>query len=174
MATQRQQATWGRAVVCGLAAGCASLFLTAQPASALSEMQRGAIRQNCSTIQQNLGQLQKIDSRTRTYLGTTYETLANRFITPLNLRLVKNNRPTLSGLQAEFSTEQANFRSAYTDYMRELESLITTDCRQDPDGFYDKLEITRARRADLRSITMKLSRLAEEQYTAVVELRRAL
>lgn len=63
-----------------------ALFST--PAEGLSARQQGAISQNCSTIQQSLSQLQKIDSRTRTYLGTTYEAIANRFIIPLDRKSV--------------------------------------------------------------------------------------
>ncbi len=149
-----------------------ALFST--PVEGLSERQQGAISQNCSTIQQSLSQLQKIDSRTRTYLGTTYETIANRFIIPLNLRLVKNNQPTLSGIQTEFTLEQAKFRDAYTDYMRELESLIVCDCKNHPDEFYQKLVTTREKRAILRTTTEKLSTLSSQQYSAVLDLRSRL
>lgn len=149
-----------------------ALFST--PVEGLSERQQGAISQNCSTIQQSLSQLQKIDSRTRTYLGTTYETIANRFIIPLNLRLVKNNRPTLSEIQTEFTLEQAKFRDAYTDYMRELESLIVCDCKNHPDEFYQKLVTTREKRAILRTTTEKLSMLSSQQYSAVLDLRSKL
>lgn len=154
-----------------------SLILVAvfsTPVEGLSERQRGAISQNCSTIQQALSQLQKVDSRTRTYLGTTYETIANRFITPLNLRLVKNNRPTLSDIQTEFTLGQSRFREAYTDYMRELEALIVADCKHHPDEFYQKLTITREKRAILRTAAEKLARLADQQYAAVLDLRSSL
>lgn len=147
-----------------------ALFST--PVEGLSERQQGAISQNCSTIQQSLSQLQKIDSRTRTYLGTTYETIANRFIIPLNLRLVKNK--TLSEIQTEFTLEQAKFRDAYTDYMRELESLIVCDCKNHPDEFYQKLVTTREKRAVLRTTTEKLSTLSSQQYSAVLDLRSRL
>lgn len=144
------------------------------PVEGLSERQRGAISQNCSTIQQTLSQLQKVDSRTRTYLGTTYETIANRFITPLNLRLVKNNRPTLSDIQTEFTLGQTKFREAYTDYMRELEALIVYDCKQHPDEFYQKLVVTREKRAALRATAEYLAELADQQYAAVLDLRSKL
>lgn len=149
-----------------------ALFST--PVEGLSERQQGVISQNCSTIQQSLSQLQKIDSRTRTYLGTTYETIANRFIIPLNLRLVKNNRPTFSEIQAEFTLEQTKFREAYTDYMRELEALIVTDCKNYPEEFYQKLVTTRKKRATLRATTERLSDLSGQQYAAVLELRDKL
>lgn len=150
------------------------MMIFSTPVEGLSERQRGAISQNCSTIQQTLSQLQKVDSRTRTYLGITYETIANRFITPLNLRLVKNNRPTLSDIQAEFTLGQTKFRETYTDYMRELEALIVADCKNHPDEFYQKLIITREKRAALRATAESLARLADQQYAAVLDLRSSL
>ena len=84
-------------VVCAAAAATVGI-VSPVSVSALSKEEANAISSNCSTIKQSLSQLQKADSKTRTYLGTTYETIASRFITPLNLRLVRNNRPTLSRL----------------------------------------------------------------------------
>ncbi len=153
---------------------CILAFLPFSSAAALSEVQQGAISQNCATIKQSLTQLQKVDSRTRSYLGTTYETLANKFITPLNLRLVKNNRPTLSSIQSDFSGEQNKFKTSYTDYMKELESLIAIDCKTSPQDFYSKLEKVREKRLKLRETTIKLSKIADDQYKAVVKLREEL
>lgn len=146
----------------------------ATPAEGLTEEQAAAISQNCSAMQQSLRQLQKVDSRTRTYLGTTYESILNKFIIPLNLRLVKNNLPTNVQLQADFIAGQNQFKSAYTDYMRELEGLIATECRSHPDEFYDKLEAVRERRATLKSSVDRLSSLASDQYQSVLELRNSL
>lgn len=151
-----------------------STLIFPQPVSALTEAQQGAISQNCSTIQQSLSRLQKVDSRTRTYLGTTYETLANKFITPLNLRLVKNNLPTLSTIQSDFISEQAKFKENYTNYMRELEALIATDCKNNPTEFYSKLELVRDKRSDLRSSALNMSKIATEQYKTVVKLKEDL
>jgi len=155
---------------------CAAVFtiLISTPADGLSEEQRGAISQNCPTIKQSLSQLQKIDTKARNYLGTTYETLANKFIVPLNLRLVKNNQATLPHIQSDFSLSQSEFRSMYTEYMRELENLIGSDCQKSPDDFYKQLEVVREKRNRLREITQKLSELAEEQYTSVLVLRKKL
>lgn len=151
-----------------------NLLLYSISAHAISETQRASIVQNCSTIRQSLGQLQKVDSKVRTYLGTSYETIATKFITPLNLRLVKNNRPTLSEIQADFNDEQNHFRSSYTDYMRELEGLIATDCQSHPDDFYDRLVIVRQKRAILHDSAERMSKLAHDQYQAVLNLRNSL
>ncbi len=142
--------------------------------SDLSEAQRGAISQNCATIKQSLRNLQKADIRTRTYLGSTYETVFNDFILPLNRRLLENNIVPFSGIQSDFSTEQAAFRSAYTTYMRSLETLIATDCQTKPDAFYDQLLKVRAERADLRLATERLNDLTSEQYQSALKLKENL
>lgn len=150
------------------------VLLFPRPAEGLSDAQRGAISQNCFTIKQSLTQLQKVDSRTRTYLGTTYETILTRFIVPLNLRLVKNNRPSLPNIQSDFTAEQVKFRESYTEYMRELESLISVDCSVHPDDFYQRLETVRDKRSTLRASTIRLAELADAQYYAVSDLRNSL
>lgn len=135
-----------------------------------------AIVSNCSNIKRALSQLQRSDSRTRIYLGTSYEAISGRFITPLNLRLERNNRSSaeLLAVQSEFMTAQSDFRLAYTDYMRDLESLIAIDCSSHPDEFSRHLETTRTKRSALQSLVQKLNTLAGEQYQAVVELEKNL
>lgn len=144
------------------------------PVSALSKEKSSVISSNCSTIKQSLAQLQKIDSRTRTYLGTTYETIVSKFITPLNLRLVRNNRPTLSDIQSDFSAEQLKFRDGYTNYMREMEVLMSINCQEEPEKFYDQLIVARERRSEVKLATEELKKLTEQQYQAVVKLRQEL
>lgn len=169
-----------KAIFTGVAgAGVAALLALASvwlPVHALEEQRLTAISQNCPTIRQSLGQLQKADSRTRTYLGAAYETIATKFISPLSLRLVRNNieAEQLFAIQTNFSAEQSRFRTAYTDYMRELESLLATDCSSNPQGFYEHLELVRAQRAALKTTTVKLAELANAQYQAVETLKESL
>lgn len=145
-------------------------------AEAVSDEQKTAVAQNCDNIKQSLVMLQHSDSRTRTYLGSAYEAVAGRFITPLNLRLIKNNSPSeeLFKIQNKFTAAQVEFRSAYVEYMRELESLIATDCAAHPEDFYSKLESTRKRRETLRKTTVTLSGLVESQYKSVESLMGSL
>lgn len=162
--------------VFGLIFAISLLFSLVLPLStyAISEEQSGAISQHCGTIKQSLAQLQRADSRTRTYLGTTYETIINKFITPLNLRLVKNNFSPFTTLQSNFISEQNKFKEAYTDYMRELEGLIATDCQAHPQDFYSKLQTVRAKRSTLHKTAVNMQKLADEQYAAVKKLREEL
>lgn len=142
----------------------------------LTEEKSQAIMQNCSNIKQSLTQLQRADSRTRTYLGSAYESISGRFITPLNLRMVKNGTPSteLFRIQNDFTARQNDFRNTYVGYMRELESLIAVDCSTHPQEFYDKLNTVRTEREKLHQITQQISQLVDEQYKTVEEISNTL
>lgn len=161
-------------LVLWLVGSVALALIVATPVEGVETKQLEAVSENCPNIKRSLNQLQKVDSRARTYLGTTYETIANRFIIPLNLRLVRDNRPTLSEIQSDFFATQAKFRDAYTVYMRELEGLTAIDCRNHAEEFYRRLEVVRDKRADLRTTTAELSQLAHDQYQAVLNLQESL
>ena len=147
------------------------------PADATLAPERLAhISENCTYIKQALTQLQYADSRTRTYLGSSYETVANSFLSPINLRLVKNNLsvPALMNIQSDFSIAQTAFRNQYTAYMRDLETLIGTDCKAHPEEFATRLDVARNSRATLHTSAALLNQLISEQKTAVRELQEKL
>lgn len=150
--------------------------LMSTPTSALSADQRGVISTNCGSIQQTLQQLAKVDSRTRVFLGSAYENILSRFITPLNLRLVKNNQPstTLTSIQSDFISGRESFNNSFTSYMQQLEELTSVDCKTNPDDFYTKLETTRAKRAELQKNVVELNSLLHDQMDAVTNLRETL
>lgn len=151
-------------------------LLNWRPAAAISGKKYDAISQNCTTIKQSLRQLQKTDSRTRSYLGSTYETIATKFIVPLNLRLVKNGRPDtdLTEIQSDFTYSHGQFKEKYTEYMKELETLIGMECGRYPDAFYGQLEKVRESRAKLQKTVNSLTKLSAAQAEAVATLRRSL
>ena len=147
----------------------------AEPAN-LSEDQRGAISQHCATTKQSLRTLQRTDARTRSYLGSAYESLLTNYITPLDLRLINSGQPNsnLINIHSEIIDTRKNFISEYTSYSQALEDLISTDCQSDPDNFYEKLVETRKRRAKVSSTTTTLRNLFSEHLTAVRHLRNSL
>lgn len=172
---------WLRYILCGVLCAPVSIMMVASRAvfaeeEAVSQAVLDNVSQNCSSIKQSLTDLQRADSRTRAYLGSAYETVARDFITPLNLRLVKNNRVNteLFEVQADFSSKQTEFRSEYTVYMRELESLIATDCQNKAESFYRQLEKTREHRAKLHDLADGLNKLVASQYQGVVDLKGEL
>ena len=123
------------------------VFATETPAK-LTKDQSARISANCSSIRQTLKNLQRSDSRARTYFGAIYETFSSKYLKPLNLRLVNNDisSPDLVKVQTSFATARANFSEDFINYSKSLEDLIATDCRLEPEAFYEKLVKTREKR----------------------------
>ena len=134
------------------------------------------ISQYCETIKSGLKRLAVSDSKTRTYYGGIYETISSKYITPLNLRLVKNDYPLTEflELQSSISTARASFSADFIDYSKSLEELTTFDCKNNPSDFYNKLEKTRKKRATLRNDVSTLNSLIKENVSLVKELKGSL
>lgn len=146
------------------------------PVSALSEEQTSEISQSCSTIKQHLKNLQLADSRTRSSLGTAYQDFLVSYITPLNVNLVKNNRPstTISGIYSDILDTRAKFNSRFTTYSQIFEQLLAMDCQKEPENFYAKIEEAREARGKLESSAKKMRSLLGNHYTAVQKLEESL
>ena len=153
-----------------------SLVLPSFNTFALSDVQKGSISTNCDTIQQTLKQLAKTDSKTRVYLGTAYEKVLTNFVTPLNLRLTKNNRPnnTLSTIQSNLASERDKFVETYTTYMKHLEEIGNIDCKTKPEEFYSRLETARSDRANLQKSALEINSLIHKHVENVTKLKDTL
>ena len=156
----------------------AAVLLAATPltAFALTPDQEGAISVHCESIRQTLKTVQHEDSRTRVYFGGYYETILNKFIVPLNLRLVKNNLTdtNLTASQATFSTDKINFNDDFIDYQKSLEELIAIDCKNNPTDFYDKLTLVREKRDTMRQDILALQNDIAAHVKFVGELKGRL
>lgn len=141
-----------------------------------SAEQAASIASNCATIRQNLKNLQRADSRARTYFGAIYETFASKYLKPLNLRLVHNDLSSaeLSKLQTSFATARTNFSDDFIDYSKSLEDLIVADCRLEPEVFYQKLVKTRAKRASVAKDVKALNNLLLDSVKSVEKLKESL
>ncbi|MBR2659576.1 hypothetical protein IKD60_02335 [Candidatus Saccharibacteria bacterium] len=157
-----------------LSAAASPLF--SEKVTALSDDQRGAIEQNCATTKQSLKQLQKTDARTRSYLDSAYEGLLVKYITPLDLRLINAGQPNanLTTIHSNIITTRQRFVAEYTTYSQSLEELLSIDCYNHPDEFYNKLVETRQKRAELSSTTTNIRNLFSEHLTAVRRLKSSL
>jgi len=151
------------------------LFL-AHPASAISEEQKGAIVQNCASIKQSLRTLQRTDARSRSYLGSAYETILSKFIAPLNLRLINTNQPNanLTTIHSSIIDTRKNFITEYTTYSQALEDLAASDCYNHPEEFYDKLQDTKKKRANVSTTTTNRRNLLSEYLTGVRKLKSTM
>ena len=145
-------------------------------AAQISDDQAGLISMTCGSVQLQLKNLQKADSKMRVYLGSKYEFALTNLMTNLNLRLVKNNlaSPLLAASQTTFSNEREFFKTSFTDYSKSLDALIAADCRLDPYGFYDKLEVTREKREQVRQSYLRLKDTLTDHRAIVVDLKDSL
>ena len=150
------------------------LLLTAAPVYATE--QEDYIADNCTSLKQSLRNLQKSDSATRVHLGTTYQTILNQYLVKLNTRLVRGNlsNPALINLQTDFAAGRTDFSDQFIRYSQELEALIAIDCHQNPAGFYEQLQTTRAARARLAETTEYLNSLVQNHHDTVVDLKEEL
>ncbi len=151
-------------------------FGFARPVLAISESQKTAIVENCEVIRENLKTVQHQDSRTRVYLGRYYETILSKYITPLNVRLVENTmiNSDLMDNQDSFSRTRNSFIIDFIEYQKGLEDLVATDCRVEPEIFYNKLVKVRERRKVVESDTVVLKELIMTQLNLVKGLREQL
>lgn len=141
----------------------------------LTENQKTTIMDHCDTIKDSLKSLQRVDSRTRVYLGRYYETILSNFITPLNLRLVENNisDTRLIENQTNFANRRTRFVNDFIVYQQALEETLKVDCKNEPVRFYDKLVSAREKRKVVNRDVNRLKGMTDEQVKLVEELKNA-
>lgn len=142
----------------------------------ISEEQIGAISQSCDSIKQSLKTLQKDDARVRAYIGSSYENLLSDFISPLNLRLVKNDKPsaTLTDIHSNILTKRQDFSQSFILYSQDLENLISIDCKNSPEDFYKQLLKTRTSRAKLAKNVEDMRGLFTKYLDGTKKLKESL
>ena len=148
-------------------------LLTTTSANALSDDQRGAISQHCASIRQSLKSLQLADDNLRNTISPIYHNLQTNFITPLNLRLVRNNIPAagLTEIQSSINRERDTFSRQFIHYNQDMEHLIDIDCQNNPDGFYTQLESARNSRVELANTVQRINALLSKYSESVYNLK---
>ncbi len=144
--------------------------------SSISSEQSDNIENNCSSIKNTLKRVQNSDKNARVSLGRNFQVILADYITPLNVRLVKNNifNNELANLQNEFSELREDFSRKYVEYSQELELLISTSCEESPAIFYDRLETTRTKRAAIIDSAKKLNTMIKKDIEIVTNLNESL
>jgi hypothetical protein len=139
----------------------------------LNDLERGNISTGCASIQVSLRNLQKNDSKTRVLLGTSYQTLLTNYFSPLNIRLIKNNLPdiNLSRVQTEMFASRNDFTNLFITYSQHLETLISLDCKNQPNEFYYELENVRFLREKLEDSVTKTNNIVSSHLQLVDQLK---
>lgn len=154
----------------------AILALIPLNAFAFSEKQETVVSGECSTIRQTLQSVQKVDSKIRVHLGAYYEKVLNKYMIPLNSRLVENNIPNeeLIKKQTTFNEKKKTFSDDYIEYQKNLEELISVDCKNSPKDFLEKLPATRELRKKVHDDIVSLKTLVDEYKESVRILMESL
>lgn len=162
-------------VICSVCLGFVGtrVFAEGDEQTDISDAQKATIVDHCDTIKDSLKSLQRVDSRTRVYLGRYYETILTNFITPLNLRLVENNisAPKLLENQTNFANRRNTFVNNFIIYQQALEELVHVDCKNEPQRFYEKLKVAREKRKIVNKDVNKMRNMTDEQAKLVEELK---
>ena len=142
----------------------------------LSDAQKGAISTNCESLRSTLKNLQRIDSRTRSFLGSAYDKFLTNYISPLSIRMVANNHlsTSLTGIHSGILNSREVFAAQFTSYSQSFEELLSADCKNNPEDFYKKLVATRKKRTMLESTVVNLRSTLGNHYTAVDKFRSEL
>lgn len=142
----------------------------------LNNTEKGNISTGCASIQTSLKNLQRNDSKARVLLGTSYQALLTNFLSPLNVRLVKNNLPdtNLTRIQSEMFASRNNFVNLFVTYSQHLETLISLDCKNQPDSFYYELENVRFLRDKLEESVTQTNSSITAHLQAVDQLKHNL
>ena len=143
--------------------------------SEVSQTKLENIETNCHSIKTTLSRVKNTDKNSRLSLGRFYDLIENNFITPLNVRLVKNNSmdSKLMLSQNSFIEARSYFNHAYIAYSQELENLISTDCNSNPKSFYQKLEKTREKRKIVADSISEMKKLISEHIYLVENLKNS-
>ena len=148
------------------------LALSVVSVGAFAEGEKKIDAETCAKVKENLVNLQHADSRARVYLGRYYETILNKFIVPLNMRLVENNiaEPTLVENQGQFKEMRQGFIDDYIAYQKDLEGLVGINCEENTSEFYSKLKDTRAKRQTVVQDITRLRSLIKKHVETVTKL----
>ena len=148
------------------------LVLSVISVSAFAEGEKSFDTANCAKVKENLVNLQHTDSRARVYLGRYYESILNKFIVPLNMRLVENNISSsdLVDVQGKFKSYRQDFIDHYISYQQSLEELVGINCAEESEKFLKKLDDTRSAQQVVAGDVVKLRDLMSKQVELVQHL----
>ena len=156
-----------------LAALIVAFSTSSATALKLDDNRIGAISQNCSIIRERLRRIESAGAKSRVYLGTQYESIYSGLMSNFSLRLMRNGiaNQDIADQQASFESERERFRNDFIGYSQELQTLIATDCRNEPEKFYQQLEKTRAKREDIAKSINRMNEIIAKHRKTILDIR---
>lgn len=145
------------------------LSVRSSVAADLTPEQINLIKANCLSIKGSLNQLHASDALLRVNRGQIYESMGTKLMSSFNSRLSNNSLDNkgLVAVTTSYQTALATFRTDYQAYEQQLSSTIRVDCVKDPGAFHDSLEVSRAKRAVVRTDIVRLNQYINDYRSAV-------
>ena len=145
----------------------------AEESATTPKEKQDSISTKCSSIKQFLKRVQNSDKNTRVSLGSSFQTISNNFITPLNVRFLKNNQfnSDLNTTQTDYAEARTEFNQLFISYSQEFEELLNIDCVNNPDSFYHRLQSVRNKRTEVAKSVEELKSIIEKHVSTVKNLR---
>jgi hypothetical protein len=145
----------------------------------ISEEKRQVISTNCQTAQVTLQQIEYNDAAARVNRGQGYETILNKYMTPLNVRVTGSQNhastaATLTDITARYQQALKTFKKNYDNYDDSITKTTHFNCSKKPENFYNLLDITRQEREKLNENITALDQLAAEYIEAVSKFKDSL
>lgn len=152
------------------------MSLMVLPVNAISENQKKVVGERCDAIQDVLRGVQRKDARTRVYLGEYYDAILEKFIKPLNVRLVENDLSSaeLVENQNDFANTKTLFADDFVSYQQELEALVLVDCTKQPEEFVKALTKVRQKRKIVEQDVLQMRNLLSKHVKLANQLKGKL
>lgn len=153
-------------LLCAVALTLTGPVVRAEDASPLllTDEHIALIRTNCVSVQSGLQRIHASDGLLRFNLGQRYETIATRFMAPMNSRIALNRLDNVAMTQttAEFNDTMREFSTNYQQYEQTMSKAIEMNCVDQPVAFYDMISLARSHRASVYDSVTKLSGLLKQ------------
>ena len=140
---------------------------------ALSDEQIATIKINCVSVQSTLDRIFTSDASSRVHLGQEYETIASKFMDPMNTRAADAGYDIdeMKKVAASFKEKLSTFRKTYQQYKDTLKRTQMVKCKDQPVVFYDTVKLAEQYRLELRTITVEMGAIVTQYGELVKALR---
>ena len=143
-------------------------------AQSATPQQLQQISNNCISLKSTINQLHASDALLRVNMGQLYELVSTKLMDRFNSRVSSNNLKTdkLATSSGIYKIDLDAFRADYIIYEESIVSLIKTDCRSNPGGFYDLLIVARSNRSRVYDDVKRLNQQIDQYRSEVSQFEK--
>lgn len=139
----------------------------------LSDEHKQRIVAACTATRSSLSQLHRSDASMRVNRGQLYEYISTKLMARFNGRVALNrlDSTALVAATANYEKALATFRDTYQVYEEQLSGVLRTDCKGQPEAFYEGILSARQKRSDVAHAVAELQAALDSYYRAFMAFR---